>query len=106
VQDYSFSLGFAIDQNRRIVDVVPDSPAWHAGLRPHMILVAINSRKFSNELLKDAVKAKRPLAILVENADFMQTYTVNYIGGLRHPHLERSQTAPDLLQEIVKPRRK
>jgi len=106
VQDYSFSLGFAFDQNRRIIDVVPDSPAWKAGLRPHMILVAVNSRKFSNDVLKDAVKAKRPLAVLVENADFMQPYTVNYIGGLRHPHLERSQTAPDLLQEIVKPRRK
>jgi predicted metalloprotease with PDZ domain len=104
VQDYSFSLGFALDQNHKLIDIIEGSPAWKAGLRPHMIVVAINGRKYSNELLKDALKNKRPMAILVEDADFMQTYNVNYIGGPRHPHLERGGT-PDLLQDIVKPRR-
>ena len=104
VQDYSFSLGFALDQNRKLIDVIEGSPAWKAGLRPHMIVVAINGRKYSNELLKDALKNKHPMAILVENAEFLQTFDVHYIGGPRHPHLERGAT-PDLLQDIVKPRR-
>ena len=104
VQDYSFSLGFMLDQNRKIIDVIEESPAWKAGLRPHMVVVGINGRKFSNDVLKDALKAKRPMQMLVENADFLQTYNVNYIGGPRHPHLERGGT-PDLLNDIIKPRR-
>jgi hypothetical protein len=72
-----------------------------------MRLVAVNSRKFSPEVLHAAVKAAQgsapPIELLVENAQFFKTYSVAYHDGEKNPHLERVPDQPDLLGDDLKP---
>lgn len=111
VLDLQFSLGFLVhgsggEDGDRILDVIPGSPAANAGLSPGMRLVAVNGRKWSPEILRDAmVRAKskpETIDLLASNGDFYQTYRVDYHGGERYPHLEQISGKTDLLSEISK----
>jgi predicted metalloprotease with PDZ domain len=106
-----FSLGFFVhgpagEDGDHILDVIPGSPAAMAGMAPGMRLVAVNGRKWSPDILHDAVKQaksnKDPIELLVENGDFFQTCRIDYHGGERYPHLEPVSGKPDLLSEISK----
>lgn len=105
--DFSYSLGFNVGQDGKIHDVILGSPAYKAGLGPNMKLLAVNGRKWSPELLHDAVRdakgTDKPVDLLVENADFYKTYSISYHDGERNPHLERVPGQPDLLGDILKP---
>jgi predicted metalloprotease with PDZ domain len=102
----AYSLGFEIRDDGEFVDVVHGSPAYLAGLGPGMKLVAINGRAWSRDVLEDALRASngsdQPIALLVENANFFRTYSIPYHGGIKNPHLQRTE-APDVLGEILKP---
>jgi predicted metalloprotease with PDZ domain len=101
-----FSLGMVIEKaTGSIRDVVPGLPAARAGIGPGMLLVAVNGRRWSKDVLHDAVKASRqqPIELLVENAEYFKTYALDYSGGERYPHLERVSARADLLGNIVKP---
>jgi predicted metalloprotease with PDZ domain len=104
--DASYSLGFTMKEDGEFLDVIYGSPAYLAGIGPGMKLVAVNGRAWDKDVLQDALRAsrdrKRPIDLLVENAKFFKTYTVDYHDGIRNPHLERAET-PDLLGEIVRP---
>jgi len=73
-----------------------------------MKLIAVNGRRFSPEILREAIKAGKnspdSLELLVENTDYYKTYKLDYHGGERYPHLVRDESKPDLLTEIYKPR--
>jgi predicted metalloprotease with PDZ domain len=103
--DARFSLGFAVQENGGIPDVIPGSPAARAGLPPGTKLVAVNGRRYTQEVLHDALKAssRQPVELLVENGDFFRTYRLDYAGGERYPRLERDESKPDLLSQIVRP---
>lgn len=98
--DVQYSLGF-IARNPggadadQISDVIPGSPAAQAGIAPGMKLVAVNGRKWSPEILRDAIRhgqgGKEPLELILENEDYLRTYRVDYHGGLRYPHLESNK---------------
>lgn len=105
--DLSYSLGFTVQQDGKFADVVVGSPAYQAGLGPGMRLIAVNGRKWSPELLHVAVKSaqgtSQPIELLVENAQFFKTYSVEYHEGDQNPHLERAPDQPDILGDILKP---
>ena len=105
--DARFSIGLALDDKGGIHDVVYGSPAWNSHIAPGSTLVAVNGRKFTPDVLRDALKAgkdKGPkLELLVVNGDFYKNYGVDYHGGERYAHLVRDETKPDLLSEIIKP---
>jgi predicted metalloprotease with PDZ domain len=104
--DASFSLGFTMKEDGEFVDVIYGSPAYAAGIGPGMKLVAVDGRAWDKDVLQDALRAskdsKQPIDLLVENAKFFKTYSIDYHDGIRNPHLERSEAA-DVLGEIVKP---
>lgn len=105
--DLSYSLGFTVQQDGKFADVVVGSPAYQAGLGPGMRLIAVNGRKWSPELLHVAVKSaqgtSQPIELLVENAQFFKTYSVEYHEGDQNPHIERVPDQPDILGDILKP---
>jgi predicted metalloprotease with PDZ domain len=106
IVDVRFSLGFTVAEDGRIPDVLPDSPAFRAGVGPGMKLVAANGRKFSPETLRDAIretKTAKGIDLLVENGEFFKTYHLEYDGGERYPHLEADGGKPDLLTSIIRP---
>jgi predicted metalloprotease with PDZ domain len=108
--DVQFSLGIIVhdpgsENSDEISDVIPGSPAAQAGIAPGMRLVAVNGRRWTPEILREAIRqakgGKDPMELLVENAEYFNTYRVDYHGGERYPHLERN-TKPDLLLEIAR----
>ncbi len=111
--DLNYSMGLTIrsDENTQgsaaIIDVIPGLPAAEAGIGPGMKLVAVNGRRWSPEVLREAVRGSKSsqetLDLLVENNSYFKTYRLNYHGGERYPHLERDQGRPDLLTQIIKP---
>lgn len=109
--DAQFSLGILVhdpgaEGGDEIIDVNWGSPAWQAGIAPGMKLVAVNGRRWTPELLREAIRKAKggsaPIELLVENQEFFQTYQVDYHGGERYPHLARIEGTPDLLSEIAK----
>ena len=103
--DARFSLGFSVGKEGGIPDVVPDSPAAKAGVGPGMKITAVNGKRFSKEVFRDALKASKvhPVELLLENGDDFATYRIDYSGGERYPDLERDTTKPDLLSQIEQP---
>ena len=104
---FSYSLGFSVGAEGKLGDVIVGSPAYQSGLGPGMTLVAVNGRKWSPSVLRAAVKAAQgsdqPIELLVENAQFFKTYSINYHDGEKNPHLERVAEQPDILGDILKP---
>jgi predicted metalloprotease with PDZ domain len=102
-----FSIGLTLDSDGNVVDVIYDGPAYKAGIGPGMKITAVNGVQYSADELKssiDAAKSGRdPIQLIVSNGADIETYPINYHGGLRYPHLERDASHPDYLSEILKP---
>ena len=109
--ELQFSLGLLLhtpggEDGDHILDVIPGSPAANVGLAPGMRLIAVDGRKWTPEILRDAIarakNSKDPIDLLAENGDFFETYRIDYHGGERYPHLEPISGKTDLLTEIAK----
>jgi predicted metalloprotease with PDZ domain len=103
IQDLTASLGLQCGDDGLVKDVIVGSPADRAGVAPGVGIVAVNGFKFSGDRLRDALKAKAPVDLLVENAEFYRTLTVDYTAGERYPHLERDADKADALTAILTP---
>lgn len=109
--DVQFSLGLEVHapggpDGGQILDVIPGSAAERAGLAPGMLLVAVNGRKWSPDILRDAIRrakdSKEPIELLAANGEYFRSYHVDYHGGERYPHLEVISGKADVLTEILK----
>lgn len=103
----TYSLGFKVQKDGRVVDVEVGSAAFKAGLGPGMRLIGVNGRKWTPPLLHQAIKtaqgSSQSIELLVENAQFFKTISVDYHDGEKNPHLERISNQPDVLGEMLKP---
>ena len=90
-----------------ITNVIWDSVAFKAGVTPEMQLQAVNDQAFSVESLRAAILAAEknndPIKLLLKRDNEFITVNVDYHGGLRYPHLERVESVPDRLDEILAP---
>jgi predicted metalloprotease with PDZ domain len=107
--DLSYSLGFQLKEDGAMITaVVPGTPADLAGIAPDSNLIAVDERKYSKEVLADALKAggtePRIIRLLIQKDDTFKTVELHYSGHERHPHLERDASAPDVLTAILSPR--
>jgi predicted metalloprotease with PDZ domain len=100
------ALGLDLRDDGGVTDTIEGEIAAKAGIGPGMKVVAVNGRKFSPEILRDAIKSAKtgsaPIELLVENADYYKTYKLDYHGGEMYPHLVRDASKPDLLTDILK----
>jgi hypothetical protein len=73
-----------------------------------MKIVAVNGRRFSFQVFRDALSAgknsSQPLQLLIENTNYFRTFNLDYHGGEKYPHLVRDESKPDMLTDIVRPR--
>ena len=87
--------------------MVPESIAARAGLTPGARIVAVNGRAYSTARLRDAVKASSktttPMTLIVQNGEFFTTASIDYHGGERYPHLERTTGKADWMETLIKP---
>ena len=106
--DFSYSLGLLLKEDGTVLDVNPNLAAFKAGIAPGMRIVSVNGRTWSTDVLEDAIvaakKSTAPIELSVENGSFNETYKVNYHDGERYPHLERDNSKPDVLGEVIKSR--
>jgi predicted metalloprotease with PDZ domain len=106
--DAEYSLGLLLDENGNIIDTVEGMPAAKAGIGPGMKLAAINGRRFSADVLSDALRADKnssePLELLIENTEYFKTLKIDYHGGEKYAYLVRDESKPDVLSEIIKAR--
>jgi len=104
----AYSIGLWLKPDGTIVDTVEGMLAAQAGIGPGMKVIAVNGRKFSPNILRDALhegkKSSDALELLVENTEYYRTFKLDYHGGEKYPHLVRDQTKPDVLSDIIKPR--
>src|SRR5512142_432325 len=54
--DFRYSLGLFINRTGRIGDSIFFQPAYQSGIMPGMTVVAVNRRKYSADVLHDALK--------------------------------------------------
>jgi predicted metalloprotease with PDZ domain len=107
VVDARFSVGLTLDDKGGIIDVLMNSPAWNAGIAPGMEVAAVNGRKFTADILREAMKAAKgngpSIELLTINGDFYKTFTINYHDGEKYAHLVRDESKPDILSQIIAP---
>jgi predicted metalloprotease with PDZ domain len=105
--DAWYSLGLHISHEGALRDVLFDSPAYKAGLGPEMKIVAVNGRAYTDALMHDAIRNSKttqaPIELIVENTAYFRDLKIDYHGGERYPHLERVDSKPDMLDQILQP---
>lgn len=107
VINLTYSLGLLLKDDGTIIDVVPGLSADRAGAAPGMKVIAVDGRRWSSTVVRDALTAgksrREPLDLLIEDGDFFKHLALDYHGGERHPRLERDAKRPDLLSKILAP---
>jgi predicted metalloprotease with PDZ domain len=102
----SFSIGLLIKEDGEIDDTIEGMDAARAGIGPGMKLFAVNGRRFTFDIFRDALKAsantKQPLQLLVENTGYFRTFNLDYYGGEKYPHLVRDDSKADTLSDIIR----
>ena len=105
--DAWYSLGLHISHNGVLRDVLFYSLAYKADLGPDMTIVAVNGRQYTDALMHDAIRnsktSQTPIELIVENTGYYRVVQIDYHGGERYPHLERVDSKPDLLDQILQP---
>ena len=108
VTDYTYSLGFTLDNDGTVAAVLWGSPAFNAGLARGTRLVAVDGlaadtpSALSNAVTRGA-NDKAPLRLLLRQGDRYREVQIDYPGGLRYPHLERLAGTPDRLDDVLAP---
>lgn len=104
----AYSLGLVLGNDGTVSESIVNSPAFQAGIGSGMKVAGVNGRVYTHDGLEDAIKAAKedgkPISLLVIADDYYHTFSVDYSGGPRYPHLVRVDGKPDLLDEIIKPR--
>jgi len=100
------SIGMAIYGEGIVVDVMYGGPSYNAGIGPGMKITAVNGKQYSADVIKEAItntkSSSAPIQLIVSNGPQVATYSVDYHGGLRYPHLIRDDSKPDYLSEILR----
>ncbi len=109
------SLGIAIDKDNKVSGCRWDSAAFNAGVVPGAKLIAVNGIAYDQDTIKAAVTAAKhggpaagkPIELIIQRGDRVQTIAVDYHDGLRWPWLVRVAPGqrPAPLDLLLAPRR-
>lgn len=103
--DLSFSIGLRLHANGEIQEVIWGSAAYEARLTKGAKILSVNGRPFSRNEIEGAIAGDQTkLVLLVKRLKTCGTYSVEWDGGHRYPHLSRLGP-PGLLDEILRPKR-
>jgi predicted metalloprotease with PDZ domain len=107
LRDESLTIGMVVGDEGTVIDVLHGGPAYASGIGPGVKIVAVDGQQYSPESLAEAIEAGKsssaPMQFIVANGAQYQTFSVEYHGGPRYPHLERDESKPDYLSEIIHP---
>lgn len=106
--DLSTSLGLVVAKKGAIKSVTWEGPAFRAGISIGARLVSVGQQAYTDDLLKQAIKAaavsRQPIELSFEADGEMRSVKIDYFGSLRYPRLEPIPGATDrLLQLLTQP---
>lgn len=105
--DLSYSGGLSVGNDGIISNVIWDGPAFNAGLTVGAQIVAINSYTYSSSLLANTIATaadeQNDIVLLVKNGDRYRRIELDWRGGLRYPHLERTGSGPAGIDRLLEP---
>ena len=94
-----------LDKDALITDVFEGRAAAKAGVGPGMTLIAVNGKRYTPEVLDQAMTeaqiSNSPIDLLVVSDDYFRTLPVPYHEGPRYPHVVRTQGAEDTLSAVL-----
>ena len=103
-----YSIGLRVNNEGLISDVRWNGPADKSRIAPGYKILAVNGHIFSNDTLKDAIKAAKgtadPIHLIVQADTFVSSFDIDYHDGERYPALERIEGTPAYLDNITTPR--
>ena len=100
--DLAYSLGLSLRQDGEISGVLWDSAAFKAGLVTGVRIVAVDNIAYDADRLKEAIKAKKKVELLIRRGDKFSTLSFENKDGLRYPKLEKvGGKAPARLDDIL-----
>jgi predicted metalloprotease with PDZ domain len=106
--DLTYSGGFVLDKDGKVMSVLWDSPAFNAGMAMGTQIIAINSRSYDPDALKQAIKEAagngRAVGLLIKSGDLYRSVTLDWHGGLRYPRLEKVGKGQGTLDALLAPR--
>ncbi len=104
----TYSLGATLSKTGKLTSVIWDGALFKAGLILGSEIVAVNGRVYSEEEIKEAVKAAKggtaPIRLIVKSGDRVREVSVLWNGGLRYPRLEKVGTGEGSLDRLLAPR--
>jgi predicted metalloprotease with PDZ domain len=106
VADLTYSLGLTVRDSGTVGTVAWGGPAFRAGLRPGVRILAVNAAPFTREVLLAAVRSSTdsPIVLKIDRDNRRGDVSIRYMGTLRYPRLERLIGRPDTLSALLAPR--
>ncbi len=106
--DLTYSGGFVVGNDGKVTSVLWDSAAFNAGMTVGDQILAVNSRTFDSDALKQAIKSAagkgRAVELLIKAGDLYRTVALDWHGGLRYPRLEKVGKGEGTLDALLAPR--
>lgn len=103
--DLSTSLGLVVAKKGAIKSVAWEGPAFRAGISIGARLVSVGQQPYTDDLLKQAIKAaavsRQPIDISFEADGAVRNVKIDYFGSLRYPRLEPIPGAADRLRQLL-----
>ena len=56
-----------------------------------------------HDAIRNSKTTQTPIELIVENTGYYRVVKIDYHGGERYPHLERVESKPDMLDQILQP---
>lgn len=108
VINLQYSIGVNIGKAGKITAVTWDGPAFNAGLVVGSEIIAVNGKTYSDDAIKDAIKAakdgKDPIRLIVKSGDRIREVAIQWNQGLRYPRLEKIGTGDGIIDKLLTPR--
>lgn len=107
VSNLSYSIGLSAAADGTVRSVSWNGPAFRSGLRPGVVISAVNAEPYTHEALIFAVRAasSRRIVLTVKQDGRRVDKTLEYAGTLRYPKLTRRKGSADDLSRLLNPRR-
>lgn len=107
--ELTHSLGLTIDKDGVAGSILWNGPAFRADIVNGTRILAVDGMSYSKERLEAAIRAatdgKTPVRLLVERGGRYRSVDIDYPGGLRWPHLEKTGAGPDWFDRLLAPKR-
>ena len=92
--DQSIGIGLKIKGDGTLETITWESAAFKSGMTKNTKIIAVNGIEYSIETFRDAVTEakdpKKPVTLLLKDGKAYHSVTIDYTGGLKYPHLEKT----------------